>query len=87
MKTTIEVPDVLFRKAKTCAASQGLTMKAFLTDALEARMANAGAPGSARPWKNVFAGLRRDAAFHAETARINAAIAEEFEQIEPEDRA
>jgi hypothetical protein len=87
MKTTVEIPDPLFRKAKACAASNGLTLKAFLTEALEARLAGPGEPGGAKPWMNVFAGLKRDAAFHAETARIDAAIEEEFERIEPEDMA
>ncbi|MGD0090001.1 MAG: hypothetical protein ABSE73_08780 [Planctomycetota bacterium] len=84
MKTTVEVPDVLFRKAKASAASKGLTLKEFLTEALEARLASLGEPGGAKPWMNVFAGLKRGAAFHVETARIEAAIEEEFERIEPE---
>jgi len=87
MKTTLEIPDALFRKAKACAASKGLTLKAFITEALQARLAGPGEAGAAKPWMNVFAGLKRDSTFHAETARINAAIEEEIERIEPEDMA
>ena len=87
MKTTVEIPDVLFRQAKACAASSGLTLKTFLTEALAARLASPAGPGGAKPWLNVFAGLKRNGAFHAETARINAAIEEEFERLEPEDLA
>ena len=34
MKTTIEMPDGLFRRAKAAAALQGLSMKDWLTDVL-----------------------------------------------------
>ena len=39
MKTTIEIPDLLFRKAKSRAAERGQTLKEFVTDALQARLA------------------------------------------------
>jgi hypothetical protein len=87
MKTTVELPDALFRQAKARAASSGVTLKSFLTEALEARLACSAGSGGAKPWMNVFAGLRRNGAFQAETARINAVIEDEFERIEPEDVA
>ena len=34
MKTTIEIPDPLFRKAKSRAAERGQTLRAFVADAL-----------------------------------------------------
>ncbi len=34
MKTTIEMPDELFRKAKAVAALRGMSMKQWLTDLL-----------------------------------------------------
>jgi hypothetical protein len=34
VKTTIEIPDPLFRKAKAHAAEHGQTLKDFVTDAL-----------------------------------------------------
>ena len=34
MKTTIEMPDALFRRAKAAAALQGLSMKEWLTNLL-----------------------------------------------------
>ncbi len=34
MKTTIEMPDELFRRAKAAAALQGLSMKEWLTNLL-----------------------------------------------------
>ena len=38
MKTTIELPDAAFRQAKAIAASRGLTLKQFFTDALEDKL-------------------------------------------------
>ena len=35
MKTTLEMPDALFRKVKAVAAARGQTMKQVLTAALE----------------------------------------------------
>ncbi len=39
MKTTVEIPDRLFREAKTAAASRGLSLKTFLTEALQEKLA------------------------------------------------
>ncbi len=85
MKTTIEIPDPLFRKAKSRAAERGQTLKQFITEALQARLA--GGPNTTGPvdpaWMNGFGKLRR---FRSETARIQTAIDNEFENIESEDR-
>ena len=85
MKTTIEIPDPLFRKAKSRAAERGQTLKEFVTDALQARLAaerDSGSPGEP-PWMVGFGSLRR---LRKETARIQGVIDEAFERIEPEDR-
>jgi len=47
MKTTIEMPDDLFRRAKAVAALQGLSMKEWLTNLLR-REIEAPAPPEAR---------------------------------------
>ncbi|MCW5557357.1 MAG: hypothetical protein KIT22_05945 [Verrucomicrobiae bacterium] len=39
MKTTVEIPDQLFREAKTAAAGRGLSLKTFLTEALKEKLA------------------------------------------------
>jgi hypothetical protein len=38
VKTTVEIPDGLFREAKTAAASRGLSLKTFLTEALKEKL-------------------------------------------------
>ena len=85
MKTTIDIPDPLFRKAKSRAAERGQTLREFVSEALEARLSGASQGG--RPvgpsWMNGFGKLRR---LRKETARIQAVIDDEFEIIESEDR-
>lgn len=86
MKTTIEIPDPLFRKAKSRAAERGQTLKELFTEALREKLATTagGAPGTEPPWMRGFGGLR---ALRRETRRVQARIDEAFEVIEPEDRA
>lgn len=38
MKTTIDLPDPIFRRAKATAAVEGLSLKAFITRAVEQRL-------------------------------------------------
>jgi hypothetical protein len=86
MKTTIEIPDPLFRKAKSKAAEGGQSLKEFVAEALQEKLAvNAGKVPLGEPaWMQGFGKLRR---LRKETVRIQARIDEAFEMIEPEDRA
>jgi hypothetical protein len=80
MKTTLEIPDALFRRAKSAAAEQGIPLRelvsAALADKLRARTS------ADKPWMKSFGKLR---GLRKETARINRIIEAEFGQIEPED--
>ena len=86
MKTTLEIPDPLFRKAKSKAAERGQTLEQLVTEALQEKLA--AGTGRTRPgepgWMQGFGKLRR---LRKETQRIQARIDEHFEVIEPEDRA
>lgn len=84
VKTTLEVPDALFRKAKATAAERGQSLKAFVTEALQEKLSRTarGGPGGP-PWMRGFGTLR---ALGKETARIQDRIDREFEIVEPEDR-
>ncbi len=86
MKTTLEIPDPLFRKAKSKAAERGQTLKQLVTEALREKLAPK--PGKVRPgepdWMQGFGKLRR---LRKETRSIQARIDEAFGVIEPEDRA
>jgi hypothetical protein len=85
VKTTIEIPDRLFRKAKARAAERGQTLKQLVAEALQEKLA--AKSGQASPdepeWMKGFGALRE---LHQETLRIQAAIDEAFEVVEPEDR-
>lgn len=80
MKTTLEMPDNVLRKAKAKAAERGIPLRQFVTEAVEEKLA---APQpTEKPWMRSFGELRH---LHKETLKINKIIEEEFEQIEPED--
>lgn len=86
MKTTLEIRDSLFRKAKTFAASQGITMKQLFTEALEEKLSPLAQHDytvqEATPW---MVGFGKLAHLKDETARIMSLIEEEFETIDPSD--
>ena len=85
MKTTIELPDALFRRAKSKAAESGMTMKQFFTEAIQDKLAGKfpnAAPGQPA-WIHGFGKLRR---LRKETQKVQQAIDDEFGIVEPEDR-
>ena len=82
MKTTLEIPDATFRRAKAKAAERGIPFRQFVTDAVEEKLRTESRAGE-RPWLKMAGKLKH---LHKETARINALIEEEFGAIEPEDR-
>jgi hypothetical protein len=86
VKTTIEVPDALFRRAKSKAAADGQTLKQFVSEALREKLArrNRTAPSGQPEWMLGFGTLRH---LRKETGRIQERIREAFEVVEPEDRA
>lgn len=82
MKTTLEIPDATFRRAKSAAAERGIPLREFVTEAVEERLA-ADARAEQKPWMQAFGKLRH---LRRETARITRIIEKEFDQIEAEDR-
>ena len=81
MKTTLEMPDPVFRKAKAKAAEQGIPLRQFVTEAVEEKLAALRAHAD-KPWMKSFGALRH---LHDENVRIQQIIDEEFERIDPED--
>ena len=81
MKTTLELPDALFRWAKSAAAQRGIPFRELVSEALAEKLTVHGA--EERPWMTSFGKLR---ALRKESARINGIVKQEFGQIEPEDR-
>jgi hypothetical protein len=81
MKTTVEIPDALFRRAKSAAAERGIPLRELISEALADKLSRNRTED--RPWMNSFGKLK---AVRKESARINRVIEEEFEIIEAEDR-
>ena len=84
MKTTLEIPDMLFRKAKATAAQQGRTLREFVTEAVQEKLSvPKGKPSATPAWMELFGSAKKHAASLRE---IDAMVEQEFGQIEPEDR-
>lgn len=82
MKTTLEIPDSIFRRAKARAAEQDIPLRQFISDAVAEKLEAKSSEGAAALLR-LAGGLRH---LRKETARINKAIELEFESIEPEDQ-
>lgn len=80
MKTTLDIPDPLFREAKMVAAREGTTLRAVVTRALQTELERSTQAGATPlPWRKVFGGLKH---LRGESERINRTIEEAFEQID-----
>ncbi len=83
MKTTLEIPDAIFRRAKARAAEHRIPLRQFVTEAVAEKLeAKSQAREKAR---RAVAGKLRH--LRRESARIRAIIEQEFERIEPEEWA
>ena len=54
MRTTIDIPTPLFKRAKAAAARQGTTLRAVVVRALEAHLVR---PAAAQPYKFEWQGV------------------------------
>jgi hypothetical protein len=81
MKTTLEIPDAIFRRAKIVAADRGIPFRSLVSEALADKLSQDAK--DSKPWMKNFGELRH---LRKETARINQLIDEEFDRIETEDR-
>ena len=87
MKTTLDIPDPIFRQAKARAALRRVSLRQFVTEAIQDKIT---APASSRtgstepPWMRGFGAL---ADLHRETREVDACIAETFEVFDEEDRS
>jgi hypothetical protein len=80
MKTTLEIPDALFRRAKSAAADRGVPLREFVTQAVKEKLkADSAAPE--RPWVKHMGRLKH---LHQETERINRLIEADTQKIDAE---
>lgn len=52
MRTTIDIPDHLMKKAKLKAVDEGITLKELFTEMLEKELSD-GPPAQKAPWKEL----------------------------------
>lgn len=79
MKTTIEIPDAVFRRAKALAAEEGVSLKDLFTEAVQTRLRSSGVRKTGPSWEGAFGGLKD---LHRENLRIAKVIEQEFEAVD-----
>jgi hypothetical protein len=80
VKTTLEIPDSVFRRAKSVAAARGIPLREFVTEAVKDKLA-ADVQAGKKPWLRHMGKLKR---LRKETLRINRLIEEDSEKIDAE---
>lgn len=85
MKTTLELPDDLFRWAKIAAARQGRSLKDLFTEALREKLTKDDEENgdSEAPWMRYFGAFGESAENREETKRIQKVVDLEFGTIDP----
>ena len=78
MKTTLEIPDFLFRRAKSLAAERGISLRQFVTEAVQEKLK---VTPQERPWMKHLGKLKH---LHKERTQIEKRVEETFEQIDRE---
>jgi len=80
VKTTLEIPDFLFRRAKSVAAERGIPLRQFVTEAVQDKL-NVTSASAQRPWMKHMGKLKH---LRKETKSIDKRIEEAFEQVDRE---
>jgi hypothetical protein len=80
VKTTLDIPDFIFRRAKSVAAERGIPLRQLVTEAVQEKL-RVSARSTEKPWMKHFGKLKH---LHKETQRIDKRIEEAFEKIDPE---
>lgn len=84
MKTTLEIPDAIFRRAKAKAAESKIPLGQWVTEALAEKLESPPRASASEAILPKLAGRLKH--LRKQTARINALIEHEFETVEPEER-
>ena len=79
MKTTIELPDTLFRSAKAHAAQDGLSPRILFERAVSAQLRQKSKPSAAPNWRRSFGRLKD---IKAATREVQRVVDREFSRIE-----
>lgn len=79
MKTTLELPDDLFREVKSTAARRGMLMKQFIAEALREKLSSSAS--HPKPWMQFSGCLAKQPAMKAELIRISQIVKDEFDRV------
>jgi len=83
VKTTLEIPDLLYRRLKASAAHQGRSVRALVNEAIVEKLQKpSGEEAGGPPWRKAFGQLRH---LSAETRRVDRVIRGEFSSVDPEE--
>ena len=80
MKTTLEIPDGIFRRAKSAAAERGIPLRQLVTEAVQEKLRTSSQP---KPWMahlGKLKPLRND----KEKRQIEKRVEQAFEKIDLE---
>ena len=80
MKTTLEIPDFIFRRAKSVAAERGIPLRQFVTEAVQEKLRIA---PQEKPWTKHLGKLKH-LRKNKERKQIEERVEEAFEQIDRE---
>jgi hypothetical protein len=78
MKTTLEIPDFLFRRAKSVAAERGIPLRQFVTEAVQEKLR---IPPQEKPWTKHLGKLKH---LRRERNQIEQRVEQAFEQVDRE---
>ncbi len=78
MKTTLEIPDFLFRRAKSVAAERGIPLRQLVTEAVQEKLKTT---SRERPWMKHLGKLKH---LHREWKQIEKRVEDAFERIDRE---
>lgn len=78
MKTTLEIPDFLFRKAKSVSAERGIPLRQFVTEAVQEKLK---VTSVEKPWMKHLGKLQH---LRKERKQIEKRVEEAFERIDHE---
>jgi hypothetical protein len=78
VKTTLEIPDFLFRRAKSVAAERGIPLRQFVTEAVQDKLKTT---SQERPWMKHLGKLKH---LHKERNQIEKRVEEALGKIDRE---
>ena len=78
MKTTLEIPDFLFRRAKSVAAERGIPLRQLVTEAVQEKLR---ITSHEKPWMKHMGQLKH---LRNERKQIEKRVEEAFERIDRE---